>query len=330
MKAIQYRSYGPPEVLEYVDLPEPAPQAGEVLVAVEAISVGPGDCKTRAGELHDFHPLVFPKIPGRSAVGTVIGVGSDAPAALLGERVYFATGHAESGCCCERIVRPHGELARVDGRLDALAAAAVAHPAICAWLGLVETARLKAGMSVLIHGAAGAIGAQAVQLAHYLGAQVTATAAHRDLDYVRGLGATLAVAYDTDDFTRLGPRFDVVLDLVGGPVQLRSFDVLAPRGLLIYLIATPVGSVSPEQEARRRLIKVAYSRDTMVEVLALAADGVLKPQPGRVLPLSECAQAHRLIEANQKGRGRLVLCPEKSVSTAGAANSMALSKISGL
>jgi NADPH:quinone reductase-like Zn-dependent oxidoreductase len=314
LKAIQYRSYGPPDVLEYVDVPNPSPASDEVLIAIDAISVGPGDCKTRAGELHAFHPITFPKVPGRSGAGHVVELGRNVKGVATGDRVYLSTAHHEVGCCAELITRPLDQIAIIDSRLDTLGAAAIVHPAICAWLALVETAQLSPTMAVLVLGGAGSIGAQAIQLARYIGAEVSAVASSRNLDYVTSLGATHVFAYDRDNSTPAERRYDVVLDLVGGDAHTRSADVVKPGGLLAYLVADPIKEPPARTDIRRQLVKIAYDQTTMAKVLALAADGVLKAQIGRVLPLAACANAHRLIESKQQGRGRVMLRPSRAAA----------------
>jgi NADPH:quinone reductase-like Zn-dependent oxidoreductase len=309
MKAIIYDSYGLPEVLRYIDVPNPSPSKNQVLIKTTAVGVGPGDCKTRAGKLHDHHPAVFPKTPGRSGVGTVVQVGPDTDASMVGAAVFFSTKHDESGCCVEFLTRPLSQVTVLDPKLDPIGMAALMHPALCAWLGLVKTAQLEKGMSVLIHGGAGAIGALAVQLARHLGAEVTSTASMRNAAYVNDLGAKRVIAYDDDDFTRLGAQFDIVFDLVGGPTHSESFKVLKADGILVYLTAEPIEPTQDFAKIRRHLVKVDYEPSLVEKIARLAADGALIPQISRVLPFSRGAEAHRMVEDRTHGRGRLVLVP---------------------
>lgn len=292
--------------MQLVDLPDPVPAASEVLIAVRAVSVGPGDCRTRSGDLDGFHPAAFPKIPGRSGAGIVVARGAQADFANIGELVCFSTRHTESGSCAEFVTRPGDQIGRVPPPLDAVAAAAVGHPGICAWIALVETARVKSGMRVLIQGGSGTIGAQAIQLAKHLGAQVSATARRENAAYVEQLGASEVIAFDEDGDLGQG-RFDVVLDTVGGETHRRSYGALCTGGVLAYLRAAPIDSTPVRTDVKVLLVRIEYRRDVLEQVLTLAAQGVLRPQVGLTLPLAQCAQAHLRLEARTHGLGRVVL-----------------------
>lgn len=310
MKAIQYSSYGSPEVLELVDLPNPEPIVGEVLIAVSAISVGPGDCKTRSGALHQHHPLSFPKIPGRSGTGTIVKKGAGDIPLDVGTRVYFSTGHHETGCCSELLVQPWSAVIPISDTLSDLEWAALAHPAACAWLGLVRDASIRPGMQVFIQGGSGSIGSLAIQLAKHAGADVTATASSRNTDYLRSLGADHVIAYDLEDpFEVRDAGFDVVFDLVGGISHCKSATLLKSGGVLVYLLAEPIPEPVPRTDITVLQVKVDYGREVMETVFRLAAHGVLTPRLGAILPLEQCAEAHRLIESGAAGPGRILLTP---------------------
>jgi len=306
VKAIQYHRYGPPEVMHLVGLPDPVPATGEVLIAVRAVSVGPGDCKTRSGGLHGFHAVSFPKIPGRSGAGIVVARGDQADFAAIGDLVYFSTGHTESGSCAEMVTRPHDQIGRVPPPLDAVAAAAVGHPGVCAWIALVETARVEPGMRVLIQGGSGTVGAQAIQLAKHLGAFVSATARRQNAPYVERLGADEVIAFD-EGGDPAPARFDVVFDTVGGQTHRRSYAALRAGGALVYLIAEPIAETPARTDVRTLLARIDDRREVIERVLTLASEGVLRPQVGLTLPLAQCAQAHRRLEARSHGLGRVVL-----------------------
>lgn len=307
MKAIQYERFGGPDVLEVVDLPQPAAGDGEVLIAVTAAGVGPGDCKTRAGQLSAHHATTFPKIPGRNGAGVVTAVGMGVSMIRVGDKVSFFARHTEPGTCAEYVVRPEHVVAKLPPGLRCIEAAALVQPALCAWIALCEHAKLKPGMNVLIHGGAGGVGGQAVQLAAHLGAQVTATARSMDIDFVQQLGAHSVIAYDVEDFARGEQQYDVVFDTLGGDVHRKSYNVLKTGGLLICLNADPIEDRSAEYGVRMEIANIEDSRDRSDAILALAGAGVLRAQVAAVLPLSDCAEAHALIEHRLNRRGRVVL-----------------------
>jgi len=307
MKAILYDQFGGPEVLRLAEVPEPECADGEVLIDVAAASVTPGDCKLRAGHLQELFPITFPKISGRDGAGIVSVVGNKVDDFAPGDRVCFVTQRTEQGSYAERIARPAGEVVRMPDALEFIDAAALMHAGVCAWIALVETARLEPGMHVLIHGGAGAIGGMAVQLASHLGARVMATCRSANTEYTLGLGADSVIAYDRVDFVDVVSDVDVVLDLVGGDVHERSCRVLRPGGILVFLLADPFEDRSAEFGVDLRQAMIDDDKSVLEKIVALAADGTITPQVSRVMALSDAAEAHRVMESGRNSRGRIVL-----------------------
>ena len=307
MKAIEYRQYGGPEVLELVDRPDPVPGLGEVLIQVHAVSLAPGDWKMRRGLLKDVFPARFPVTPGRDGAGEIVALGPDVADFRPGDAVVFMTDRVTSGSYAELIVRKRDAIVRKPAGVSHIEAAAANHAGLCAWLGLVDAARIGAGARVLIHGAAGAVGSFAIQLAHHRGAKVAATCRHGSIDYVRTLGAETIVAYDSDDFAAILRDYDVVYDLVGGSVHERSYRVLKKGGLLLYLIAKPVVERGAEYGVVVKRVAIDERPDAIHAVMALVAAGAVKAQVDRVFPFAEAAAAHRFLEGTEARRGRCVL-----------------------
>ncbi len=307
MKAVQYARYGGPEVLALVDVADPPLPDDGVLIAVHAAGVAPGDCKVRQGELQHMFPVKLPKIPGRDGAGIVVAAGAAAGYARPGDRVCFIAQHVEQGGAAELIARRRREIAALPATLSFLEGAALAHAGVCAWIGIVETGAVEPGMKVLVHGGGGAIGSLAVQIAKHRGAEVAATTRSSNADYVAGLGADRVIAYDRDDFTAHPDRYDVVFDLVGGDAHRRSYRVLKPGGTMVYLIAAPIEDLSAEFGVSVKRAVIHDRIETLEAVLALAAKGILRPQVGKVFPLADAADAHRLVESGAHTRGRVVL-----------------------
>jgi NADPH:quinone reductase-like Zn-dependent oxidoreductase len=307
MKAIQYARYGGPEELALVEVPDPALPADGVLIAVHAAGVAPGDCKVRQGALQQLFPVKLPKIPGRDGTGIVVAAGREVSYARVGDRVAFIAQHVEQGGAAEMIARRKREIAALPANLSFLEGAALAHAGVCAWISLVEKGAVAPGMRVLIHGGGGAIGSLAIQIAKHFGAKVAVTTRSTNLDYVAGLGADTVVAYDRDDFAARLRNYDLVLDLVGGDVHRRSYRVLKPGGTLVYLIADPIEDLSSEYGVTLKRADIHDRIETLEAVLALAAEGALRPQVGKIFPLAAAADAHRLVESGAHTRGRVVL-----------------------
>jgi NADPH:quinone reductase-like Zn-dependent oxidoreductase len=168
---------------------------------------------------------------------------------------------------------------------------------------LFDQAQLKAGQAVLIHGAAGNVGAYAVQLAKQAELQVFATAGPADLDYVRGLGAEMVVNYKTTKFEDAVPPVDAVLDTVGGETQHRSFRVLKPGGILVSVISSP-----PEHAGFRSAFFMVDVTATRLGTLARLLDSQkLTAEVGTVLPLEEARMAHEMLAGAPHKRGKIVL-----------------------
>ncbi|MGH7003882.1 MAG: NADP-dependent oxidoreductase [Alphaproteobacteria bacterium] len=307
MKAIQYARYGGPEVLELVELPDPAVPDDGVLIEIHAAGVAPGDTKVRAGVLQQMFPVKLPKIPGRDGAGIVIATGPKADYARVGDRVCFVAQHVEAGGAAERIVRRRHDLAALPENLSFIEGASLCHAGMCAWIAIAETAAVNPGMKVLIHGAGGAIGSLAVQLAKHLGARVAATTRGANVDHVRGLGADAVIAYDKADFAAAPERYDVVFDTVGGEVHRRSYGVLKKDGTLVYLIAEPIEDLSARYGVALKRAQIHDRIETLEAVLDLAGRGILRPQVGAVFPLAQCAEAHRLVASGAHTGGRVVM-----------------------
>ncbi len=248
MKAVHVHNYGGPDQLLYEDAPVPAPSAGQVLVRVQAASVNPIDYKLASGVFKERMPLQFPWIPGGDFAGVVEALGRGVTTTQRGEAVYGDT--PGGGAYAEFVAAPAGMVAPRPRRLSPVEAASVPLAGQTAWQGLFDHGRLERGQSVLIHAAAGGVGTFAVQLAHWKGARVLATASAANSEYIRSLGADVVIDYQSTRFESVARDVDLVLDLVGGETQKRSFAVLKPGGRLISAVQPP-----PEEEAVRHKVQ---------------------------------------------------------------------------
>lgn len=307
MRAIRYDSYGDPSVLKMVEIADPRPGPGEVLVGLKAASVIPADWKVRSGMLRDMLPVTLPKIPGRDGAGIVLELGDGVDYASVGDAVCVVAQHAEDGTYAEKIVRDQDSIVAMPETLEFGEAASLMHAGICAWICLVETADMKAGARILVHAGAGAIGGLAIQLAHHLGCHVTTTCRAANADYVTAMGADDVIAYDQQDFTAIAKPFDIVLDLMGGEVHRRSYDVLKRGGHMVCLRAAPFEDQSERYDVQVSVPHIHDRKYAIEAVTKLARDGVFRPQVARRLPLAQASEAHRMMEAGKVSRGRIVL-----------------------
>jgi NADPH:quinone reductase-like Zn-dependent oxidoreductase len=307
MKAIQYRKFGGPEVLEYVDVAKPEPAAGEVLVKVDAIGVNTIDWELRAREIPKYAPKL-PAIPGYDLTGTIVAVGTDVAGHANGERVYAMLPLDLPRAYAQYVRVPVAAMARAPERIDAVHAAAAPMAALTAWQALFDAGGLKAGETVLIHGAAGGVAHMAVQLAKHAGARVIGTASAENLAFVRALGADEVIDYKTQKFEELVHDADLVFDTVGGDTLERSYGVLRKGGRVVSI----AGRVDPETAARHGVVAkgivVHPDAAQLAEVARLLDAGAIRTEIDSVYPLAEAAKAHAKSETRHL-HGRLVLTP---------------------
>ncbi|MEX6507834.1 NADP-dependent oxidoreductase [Jiella sp. M17.18] len=306
MRAIRYDRYGGPEVLQLVDLPQAPLAPDEIRVALSHASVTPLDCKLRAGLLKAHFTVDFPKVPGRDGAGVVSEVGPAVTDFAVGDRVCLLARHGTQGSYASERVSYADDLVPIPGGLSDEAAASLVNAGLSAQVSVFETARIEAGMKVLVHAGAGAVGGLIVQLCRHLGADVTATCRAANRDYVRALGAARAIAYDTEDFATLRDQ-DVVFDLVGGETHARSYPVLKKGGQLVWLVAAPVVDRGAEYGVEVTRAMIADRREPVEAILTMVAKGEIVPQIAGILSLAEAAEAHRRMEAGEVTRGRLLL-----------------------
>ena len=305
MKAARVLRFGPPSVITIDDLPRPEPGAGELLVRVRAAGVGNWDALVREGKTLLHQPL--PVILGSELSGTVEAIGAEVSGFKTGEEVYGATNEQFTGAYSELVLASAAKMAKKPRALNFIEAASVPIVTITAWQMLFDYARVTAGQTVLIHGAAGNVGAYAVQMATQAGLHVIATAAPADLDYVRGLGAERVVDYKKERFEESVTGVDVVLDTVGGDTQERSLRVLKPGGILVSVVS-PV----PETTQKRYGVRAAYfyvdvTTARLNKIAELFDSEKLFTDVGTVLPLEEARIAHELLAGAPHRRGKIVL-----------------------
>jgi NADPH:quinone reductase-like Zn-dependent oxidoreductase len=223
------------------------------------------------------------------------------------DEVYGATNEQFSGAYAEYALASARMMAQQPRTLNFIEAASAPVVAVTAWQMLFDYAHVIAGQSVLIHGAAGNVGAYAVQLAKLAGLHVVATAASADLDYVRALGAERVVDYKKERLEESLTGLDVVLDTVGGDTQQRSLRVLKPGGILVSVV-----SAVPEAQQKRYGIRAAYfyvdvTTARLNKITELFDSRKLVTDVGTVLPLEEARLAHEMLGGAPHKRGKIVL-----------------------
>jgi NADPH:quinone reductase-like Zn-dependent oxidoreductase len=302
MKAARIHNFGGPEVIVVEDVPRPVPATGEVLVRVAAAGVGPWDALIRDGKSKVSPPP--PLTLGSDLSGVVEETGPSVSQFRKGDEVYGVTNPQFVGAQAEYAVASATMIARKPMRLSHLEAASAPVVAVTAWQMLHDYAHVQARQTVLILGAAGNVGAYAVQLAANAGLHVVALVGSRDIEYVRGLGAETVIDYQGTNFEPSVP-VDVVIDTVGGNTRDRSLHVLKADGILVSVVSTtPLPSSS---NMRTVFFYVDVTSDRLNTVSKLFDSGKLLPQVGTVLLISQVRTAHEMLAGKPHGRGKIVL-----------------------
>lgn len=306
MMAWRVHAFGPPTVMSFETVPRPDPGAGEVLVRVHAAGVGPWDGWIRAGR--SVLPQPLPLTLGSDLSGVIVAVGPGVSEFAAGDAVFGVTNPRFVGAYAEYAVASAAMLARKPRSLTHVQAASVPVIAVTAWQGLFEQARLQSGQTVLIHGAAGNVGAYAVQLARRAGLHTIATAGADDLAYVQSLGADRVVDYRAQRFEDEVHEADAVLDLVGGETQTRSFKVLRRGGRLVSAVSQPEQARAEEHGVRAEFFLVRVTTEHLSPLAGLLEGSELKTRVGAVLPLARAREAHFMLEGEQAApKGKIVL-----------------------
>lgn len=304
MKAVSYRTYGGPEVLEYGDLPRPKVGPDAVLIKVKAAAVNPVDWKAQAGYLDGMIEPVFPVVPGWDLSGVVVGLGADTPEFQVGDEVigYVREDFLSRGTFAEYVAAPVRTLAPKPANLTFEQAAGIPLAGLTAYQAL-KAVKAGEGDTVLVHAAAGGVGTMAVQLARHLGARVIGTAGERNHDYLRSLGAE-PVTYGEGLAGRvraLAPKgVTAVLDLVGGGAIETSPEVAADGARLLSIADPAVVGLGG------RLLWVRPDTTDLTALSRLAEQGVLSVEVAEVFPLEKTADAQRL-SAEGHTRGKIVV-----------------------
>jgi NADPH:quinone reductase-like Zn-dependent oxidoreductase len=309
MKAAVYYRYGPPEVVQITDVPLPVPATGEMLVESHAVTVNSGDARLRGLRVPRGMSLPVrlaigvtkPRQPilGFEAAGRVEKVASGVTDFLPGDRVVASRGF-RFGCHAEYItVAEDGPVARIPENLSYEEAVALCFGGTTA-LHFFERGKLAAGESIVINGASGAVGTMAVQLAKHLGAEVTAVCGSAHVDLVCELGADHVVDYTTQDFTRNGLRYDVIMDNHGNAPYGRVKDSLQPGGRFLMVVGDLFQTIAGTWHRAAIGGTAKVTCGSYRNLMSLGERGTLKPVIDTVLPFEQIVDAHRRVDGDHK------------------------------
>jgi len=301
MRAAYYEAFGGPENVRIGERPDPAPEADRVLVRIRAAGVGIWDVGILSGAFGQ--PL--PSVPGCEIAGTVeVAAGGFS----AGDRVFASLWDSKGGGFAEIAAAQVGRVAPVPEGIDFAEAAGLVISAATAYEGLVDRARLQAGETVLITAASGGVGTAAVQIARSAGARVVAVASARNHDYVRDLGADVAVDYHDSDFVEqlrsAAPTgFEVLFDGTGNEVRDQVLGLIRDGGRGIFIVG---GTPPARQGVEFQWFAATVDRPRLEAVAELAASGKLRMPIEPVFPLERAREALERVAAKHTV-GRVVL-----------------------
>ncbi|PZM94596.1 MAG: NADPH:quinone oxidoreductase [Actinobacteria bacterium] len=313
MRAIMIPEPGGPEALVWTEVPDPEPGPDEVVIDVVATAVNRADLLQRQG----FYPPPpgAPPYPGLECAGVISAVGRDVTGYRVGDEVCALLA---GGGYAEKVAVPAGQLLPIPEGVSLVDAAALPEVACTVWSNVVQLAKLTKGETLLVHGGGSGIGTFAIQLGAALGATVITTARAAKHERLRELGAHHTIDYTSQDFVeetkRIAGGADVILDIIGGAYLPQNVSALATGGRLVViglqrgrkgeldlnkLLAKRASVHGTTLRARPVAEKAEIVRGVREQVWPLIASGTIRPVIDRRLPITQAAEAHRIVDASE-------------------------------
>jgi NADPH:quinone reductase len=324
MKAIRVHQFGDPSVMKLEETAETSPGAGQVLIDVKAAGVNPVDTYIRTGQYAFLPPL--PYTPGSDAAGVVTAIGTDVHGVQAGDRVYISgtiAGRA-FGSYAERAVCTLDQVHHLPDHVSFAEGAGIGVPYVTAWRALFDKVRAMPGETVLIHGASGAVGVAATQMARAAGLRVFGTAGTmRGQQLARDQGAHevfdhSAAGYEKDVLAKTGGRgVEVIIEMLANVNLVKDLDLIAKRGRIAIVGNRGALELNPRAIMGKDATVVGFTNwNALPEELAMAHAAIVagmersgyKPQVGKQMPLADAPRAHE--EVLKPGAyGKIVLVP---------------------
>ncbi|MBS1029523.1 NADP-dependent oxidoreductase [Gluconobacter albidus] len=330
MKAYILDRYGKGQVLRLDEVPDPVPDADEVLVEIHATSLNQLDGKIRDGAFKPILPYKPPVVLGHDLAGIVVAVGAAVRNFKPGDAVYARPRDGHIGTFAERIAVNQADLALKPVNLSMVEAASLPLVALTVWQVLVEQVQLKAGQKILIHAGSGGVGTLAIQLAKSLGATVATTTSAANADLVRSLGADVVINYRTQDFSTILSGYDVVLNSLDAKTLEASLKVLRRGGKLISISGPPDPTFAKTQglnavlrlvlnlmsarirrKAKQAGVDYAFlfmraDGKQLGEIAKLCEAGTIRPVVDRVFPFAKLNAAMAYVDSS-RAKGKVVV-----------------------
>jgi len=311
-------------------MPDPQPQANEVLVEVHAAGINLLDSKIRSGEFKLILPYKTPFVLGHDVAGVITKIGAGVKQFKVGDEVYARPADHHIGTFADFIAVNEADLALKPKTLSMVEAASIPLVGLTAWQALIEKGNLKKGQKVFIQAGSGGVGTFAIQLAKHLGATVATTTSTANIELVKSLGADIVIDYKKEDFEQILQDYDLVLNSQDGKTLEKSLRVLKPGGKLISISGPPDPDFAAEIGApwyvklitrllssgvrkKAKRLNVGFSflfmranGDQLKEIAALINSGTIKPVMDKVFPFESIKEAMAYVESG-RAKGKVVV-----------------------
>jgi len=306
MKAIVAHQYGGPEVLKLEDVPVPTPKDDEMLVKVVAAGVNSFDGTLRSGKYAKPNGTQLPWHPGYDIAGVVEKVGGKVTKFKVGDAVYAFIPFLKGGGYAQHALAKQSDAALKPATISFVEAAGAPSVALTAWQAIVDKANVQSGQTVLIHGASGGVGLFAIPIAKIRGAKVFATASTANQDFLKQLGADVAIDYKTQKFEDVAKDVDVVIDGVGGKTLARSYPIVKKGGTIVSLSDNVDQAQLDKYGIRGASIVVQNNGDELAQIGKLIDEKKIKVIVSETFPLADANQAEAKADTGH-ARGKIVL-----------------------
>lgn len=305
MKAVQINQYGDNSVLENVEIAIPTILPNQVLVKLKASSVNPVDYKIRSGFFASQMTKSFPFTLGWEGAGSIAEVGNEIGRFAIGDDVIIMPNFMQGGTYAEYVTVNEDEIFRKPVSMEFTSAAVLPFSIGTAYTALIEDAKIEQGQKILIHGAGGAVGQMAVQIAKNKGLFVVGTASGENINELRNLGIDQVIDYSTNDFTSELNDLDVILDLVGGETLAKSYGIMKKGGVIVSTTQPPSPSELTNYGLSGKMTMTSLKSINFDEVTRWIDEGKIKIKQPQIFALQDAQEALALVE-NRKSKAKIV------------------------
>lgn len=305
MKAVQINNYGDNSNLQGVEVPVPQSNPNEVLVKLKASSVNPVDYKIRSGFMAGMLKKEFPFTLGWEGAGIITEVGSNVTSFKVGDEVMVMPNFKQGGTYAEYVTVNEQEVVPKPKTLSFKEASIIPFSIGTAYTSLIEDAQIVKGQKILIHGAGGAVGQMAVQIAKISELYVIGTATGDNVNELLALGIDQVIDYRTSDFSEELKNLDVILDLVGGETLAKSYPLLKEGGTIISTTQPPEETELKKHRISGKMTFTHNNADKFKQINKWLDEGLIKIKSPQVFKLSQAKEALSLVE-NRKAKSKIV------------------------